>query len=41
MTTKYKCTVLSIEDKLTICERPDKGSSNRPIREYDIRKSTV
>ena len=27
MTTKCKCTVLSIEDKITICERLDKGSS--------------
>ena len=42
MTTKRKCTVLSIEDKITICECLDKGSSKREItHEYDINKSTV
>ena len=42
MATKCKCTVLSIEDKITICECLDKGSSKREITdEYDIGKSTV
>ena len=27
MTTKYKCTALSITDKITICECLDKGYS--------------
>ena len=42
MTTKRKHTILSIEDKITICEHLDKGSSKREItREYDIGTSTV
>ena len=42
MATKRKCTVLSIEDKITICECLDKGSSKREItNEYDISKLTV
>ena len=37
MTTKGKHTVLSIEDKITICEHLDKGSSKSEIaREYEI-----
>ena len=37
MTTKHKCTVLSIEDTITICEHLDKGSSKREITcEYKI-----
>ena len=37
MTTKGKCTVLSIEDKITICEHLVKGSSKCEIaREYKI-----
>ena len=37
MTTKGNRTVLSIEDKITICEHLDKGSSKREItREYKI-----
>ena len=36
MATKRKCTILSIEDKITICEYLDKGSSKREItHEYD------
>ena len=31
MTTKGKYTVLSIEDKIAICEHPDKGSSKSDI----------
>ena len=42
MTTECKCTVLSIEDKITICECLDKGSSKRETtHEYDIGKLTV
>ena len=42
MRTKHKCIVLPIEDKIGICERLDKGSSNREItNEYDIGKSTI
>ena len=37
MTTKSKRTVLSIEDKITICEHLDKGSSKSEIaHEYKI-----
>ena len=37
MTTKGKRTVLSIEDKITICEHLDNGSSKREIAlEYKI-----
>ena len=37
MTTKGKRTVLSVEDKITICEQLDKGSSKSEIaREYKI-----
>ena len=37
MTTKGKCTVLSIEDKITICEQLDKGSPKSEITcEYKI-----
>ena len=37
MATKLKCTVLSIEDKITICEFLDKGSSKREItHEYVV-----
>ena len=37
MTTKHKRTVLSTEDKITICECLDKGSSKRKITcEYKI-----
>ena len=37
MTTKGKCTVLSIEDIITICEQLDKGSSKSEITcEYKI-----
>ena len=37
MTTKRKGTVLSIEDKITICECLDKGSSKSEItHEYNI-----
>ena len=37
MTTKGKHTVSSIEDKITICEHLDKGSSKSEItREYKI-----
>ena len=39
MTTKGKCTILSIKDKITICEHLDKGSSKSKITsEY---KTTV
>ena len=31
MTTNHKCIVLSIEDKITTCERLDKGSSKSKI----------
>ena len=31
MTTKHKYTVLSIEDKIIICERLDKGCSKSKI----------
>ena len=42
MGTKHKYTVLSIEDKITICECLDKGFSKREItNEYDIGKLTV
>ena len=37
MTTKDKRTVLSIEDKITICEHLDKGCSKSDIaHEYKI-----
>ena len=37
MTTKHKCTVLSIEGKITICECLDNGSSKKEITcEYKI-----
>ena len=37
MTTKGKCTVLSIKDKTTICEYLDNGSSKSEIaHEYKI-----
>ena len=37
VTTKHKCTVLSIEDKITISEHLDKGSSKSEIAcEYKI-----
>ena len=37
MTTKCKHTVLSIEDKITICKHLDKGSSKSEIAsEYKI-----
>ena len=37
MTTKHKHTVLSSEDKITICEHLDKGSSKSEIaHEYKI-----
>ena len=42
MATKHKRTVLSIKDKITICECLDKGSSKSEItNEYDISESTV
>ena len=42
MITKHKCTVLSIEDKITICERLEKGSTKSKInREYNIGKSNI
>ena len=42
MVNKRKCTVLSIEDKITICKCLEKGSYKREItNEYDIGKSTV
>ena len=42
MATKRKCTVLSIEDKITICECLDNRSSKREVtHEYDISKLTV
>ena len=42
MATKCKCTILSIEDKITIYKCLDKGSSKREITpEYDISKLTV
>ena len=31
MATKHKCTVLSIEDNIAICECLDKGYSKREI----------
>ena len=41
MTTKHKHTVLSIEDKITICECLDKESSKIEIAyEYNISKLT-
>ena len=37
MTANHKHTVLSIEDKITICAYPDKGSSKSEITcEYKI-----
>ena len=37
MATKRQCTVLSIEDKITICECLDRGSFKREItHEYDM-----
>ena len=37
MTANHKCTVLSIEDKLTICECLNNGSSKSEITcEYKI-----
>ena len=42
MTTKRKCTVLSIEDKITICEHLDKGASKSEItREYNIEGANI
>ena len=42
MTTKGKRTVLSIEDKITICEHLDEGSSKSEIaREYKITVSCI
>ena len=42
MTTKRKRTVLSIEDKITIFEHLNKGSSKREItREYNVGKLIV
>ena len=40
--TKHKHTVLFIEDKITICEHLDKGSSKSEIaHEYNISKLTI
>ena len=42
MTTKCKRTVLSIEDKITICEHLDKGASKSEIAcEYNTGKFTI
>ena len=42
MTTKHKHTVLSIEDKTTICEHLGKGFSKSKITcEYNIGKLTI
>ena len=41
MTTKRKHTVISIEDKITICEHLDKGASKSEIAHEYIGKSTV